>query len=108
MQASKAMRPKQVAECWGCGMSTMWRWVKELPDAPQPMRMSARLTVFDEGEVIRFRDSRKGIAAQGPKRDGAKWQKLATALDAFSDADVQAYLAAKATGQLPDAKKGQP
>jgi prophage regulatory protein len=61
-----SFRPKQAAEFLGIGSATFWRWAKERADFPKPRRLSARCTVFDQSELIAWRDAHmtKG-AAQG-------------------------------------------
>lgn len=56
-QASKSLRPKQAAEFLGIGLSTLWRKVKEDPDAPKPRKLSERVTYFLENELAQYRDS---------------------------------------------------
>lgn len=57
----KSYRPKQAAELLGIGTATLWRWIKERHDFPKPIRLSARCTVLDGGELLAWRD------AQGAK-----------------------------------------
>lgn len=57
-QFLKSLRPKQSAEYLGVGLSTLWRYAKELPDFPKPRKLSARCTVFDLDELKTWRDSR--------------------------------------------------
>ena len=58
--ASKSYRPKQAAELLGIGVATLWRWAKERADFPKPIRLSARCTVFDSGELVAWRDAQGG------------------------------------------------
>ncbi len=60
---NRSLRPKQAAEFLGVGVSTLWRWVKEQPDFPQPVRLSERVTVFAQGDLISYRESRAQKAA---------------------------------------------
>jgi prophage regulatory protein len=53
----ESVRPKQAAEMLGVGSATIWRWIKERPDFPQPRRLSARCTVFDSRELLAWRDA---------------------------------------------------
>lgn len=59
----KSIRPKQAAKYLGIALSTYWRWVKERPDFPKPIRLSARCTVADLGDLIAWRDSQGGKSA---------------------------------------------
>ena len=60
-----SLRPKHAAELLGIGRATFWRWVKERNDFPKPRRLSARCTVFDQAELIAWREShaQQGVAA---------------------------------------------
>ena len=49
-QPTKLLRVKQVAECTGLGVSTIWKYVK-LEQFPQPFKLSIRVTVWDSNEV---------------------------------------------------------
>lgn len=53
---TRSLRPRQAADFLGIGISTLWRWVKEDPDAPQPIRLSTRVTVFREADIVAWRD----------------------------------------------------
>lgn len=55
--ANKSLRPQQAAEFLGISIPTFWRWIKERPDFPRPIRLSARCTVVDQGELIAWRDA---------------------------------------------------
>lgn len=54
---SKSFRPPQAAQFLGIGTSTLWRWVKERPDFPRPVKLSERVTVFDSGELSAWRNA---------------------------------------------------
>ena len=54
---SQSIRPKTAAELLGIGTSTFWRWAKERQDFPKARRLSARCTVFDMNEIMRWRDA---------------------------------------------------
>ena len=62
MMQNKSLRPKQAADLLGVGPATLWRWAKQ-PDFPKSRKLSARCTVFDQDELIAWRDSK--IAAGG-------------------------------------------
>lgn len=53
---TKSYRPKQAAELLGIGTATLWRWIKERPDFPKPIRLSARCTVIPGDALIAWRD----------------------------------------------------
>jgi prophage regulatory protein len=58
---SRSLRPKQAAEFLGIGLSTLWRWSKcrRLEGFPQPLRLGPRTTVFEQSELVGFRDKQK-------------------------------------------------
>lgn len=60
----RSYRPKQAAELLGIGPATLWRWIKERKDFPQPKRLSARCTVLDGAELIAWRDAQGKGATQ--------------------------------------------
>jgi len=59
---SKSYRPKQAAEYLGIGNATLWRWIKERPDFPRPIRLSARCTVIPGDKLIAWRDAQAKVA----------------------------------------------
>ncbi|MGC4395160.1 helix-turn-helix transcriptional regulator [Hydrogenophaga sp. T2] len=61
---ARSYRPKQAAELLGIGTATLWRWIKERKDFPQPKRLSPRCTVLDGAELIAWRDAQGKEAAQ--------------------------------------------
>ncbi|MFZ5503987.1 MAG: helix-turn-helix transcriptional regulator [Pseudomonadota bacterium] len=58
---SKSLRPAQAAAFLGISRATLWRWSKEREDFPKPRRLSARCTVFDQAELIAWRDHQTGL-----------------------------------------------
>lgn len=54
----KGVRASRGSEILGCGESTYWRYTKEA-DFPKPMKLSARMTIWDEGELLAWRESRR-------------------------------------------------
>lgn len=59
-----SIRPRQAAELLGVSLPTLWRWAARRPDFPRARRLSPRCTVFDTGEVIRWRDARTKPAVE--------------------------------------------
>lgn len=47
-------RPAQSAVHLQIGVSTLWKWVKEKPDFPQPIKLSPRVTVFRIADLDAF------------------------------------------------------
>lgn len=54
---SQAIRAKQAADLLGIGLSTFWRWHKQRPNFPRGRKLSPRVTVFDQGNLIAWRDA---------------------------------------------------
>ena len=59
----KSLRPQQAANLLGIGRATLWRWNRERQDFPRARRLSARCTVFDESELIAWRDAQMASKA---------------------------------------------
>jgi prophage regulatory protein len=57
-QEISCLRAKRAAEILGIGESTLWRWVKETPDFPQPIRLGSRVTVWRTADLLAWRDAR--------------------------------------------------
>lgn len=57
----RAVRAKQAARLLGIGVSTLWRYLAIDPTFPRPRRLSPRCTVFVEGELLAWRDSKVPI-----------------------------------------------
>jgi prophage regulatory protein len=58
-----SLRPKHAAEFLGIGESTFWRWAKERPDFPKPIRLGTRTTVFPLDQLTAWRDAQGRKAA---------------------------------------------
>ncbi|MBK6008812.1 AlpA family phage regulatory protein [Ramlibacter ginsenosidimutans] len=53
-----SLRAAQAAPFLGISLPTFWRWVREKPDFPKPIRLSPRCTVFDADALLAWRDAR--------------------------------------------------
>jgi prophage regulatory protein len=53
----RGLRPQAAATLLGVARATILRWAKDRTDFPRPRRLSARCTIFDEGELIAWRDA---------------------------------------------------
>lgn len=53
-----SLRPQQAADLLGIGLSTLWQWSKARHDFPKPRRLSPKCTVFDQEELIAWRDAK--------------------------------------------------
>jgi predicted DNA-binding transcriptional regulator AlpA len=62
----RGLRPQQIADFFGVGLSTYWRWVSEKPGFPQPVRMSNRVTTTSLAECIAYRESLKNAVQAFP------------------------------------------
>jgi prophage regulatory protein len=62
----RSIRAREGAEILGCGLSTYWRYAKEDPTFPKKRALSPRMSVWDEDELIRWRDSK--VAPKDPER----------------------------------------
>lgn len=51
----KSLRPRQVAELLGIGLSTVWVWAKR-PDFPRARKIGPQVTIFDRDELLAWRD----------------------------------------------------
>lgn len=55
--SSKSLRPKQVADLLGISRTTVWKLSSTRPDFPRPIRLTPRVTVYDRGAVIAWRNA---------------------------------------------------
>jgi prophage regulatory protein len=60
---SCSLRPKDAAELLGIGHSTLWRWVKNKDGFPQPVKLSPGVSVFDQAELVAYRNSKRQVSA---------------------------------------------
>ncbi|MCX8085610.1 MAG: AlpA family phage regulatory protein [Rhodocyclaceae bacterium] len=61
------LRIAQIAERIGdIHPSHAWRMLRNDPEAPKPIKLGARLTVFDEAEVTRWIEGKVAAARQAP------------------------------------------
>ncbi len=68
--ASPSLRPRKAAEFLGIGESTLWRYIKELPDFPRPRKIGPRMTVLLQHELAAWRD--KGVPSAKQPEPGAR------------------------------------
>lgn len=59
---SKSLRPKQAADLLGIGRTTLWKLATTRPDFPRPSRLTPRVTVYDRGALIAWRNAQAGSA----------------------------------------------
>ncbi len=50
------VRPKEICEMIGIGISTFWRWTKR-EDFPQKISLSARCSVWKKEEILNYFNS---------------------------------------------------
>jgi len=60
-QPSTSLRAPKAAALLGIAVPTLWRWTKNRPDFPKPIKLSARVTVWDAAQLESWR------TAQGDK-----------------------------------------
>ena len=48
------LRASQVASVLGLSVPSVWRMAKDNADFPKPFKLSARVTVWDEAELLAF------------------------------------------------------
>lgn len=56
---TRYIRLPQVCATTGTSSTTVWRWTRNNPEFPKPIRLSAGCTVWDEDELIAWIDARK-------------------------------------------------
>ena len=58
------VRPPQARALLGnIGNTTLWRWVKERPDFPRPIKLSQKVTVFKLDDLIEWREKQGEVTA---------------------------------------------
>jgi predicted DNA-binding transcriptional regulator AlpA len=62
MNKERQLSTKETAERLKCAMSTLWRWMKEIPDFPPIVRAGPRKRFFYESDVAAYIERRKGAA----------------------------------------------
>lgn len=50
-EQGRALRPAKAAEHIGVGVATLWRYARNYPDFPQPVKLSPRCTIFFESQL---------------------------------------------------------
>ena len=50
----QAIRPPRAAQKFGFSLATLWRKTKEDPTFPQPVKISANITIFFEDEIDQY------------------------------------------------------
>jgi predicted DNA-binding transcriptional regulator AlpA len=53
--------PRQCAKRVGCHPITLYRWMKNIPDFPRPIRISPNRIAFFDDEVTRYIDTRPRV-----------------------------------------------
>lgn len=68
--AHESLRPKDAAKLLGVSVATFWRWLASKPDMPPARRLSKGVTVFDRGELLRWRDAQPGVSIDAKRAPG--------------------------------------
>lgn len=63
VNASRFLSVKHIAGRLGVSPATIWRWAREVPDFPKPVRLSAGCTRWREAELVEFEESRMRAGA---------------------------------------------
>lgn len=61
---NQSARAKRAAKLLDIGVSTFWRYARERADFPKPRRLSARCTLWDEPELLAWRDAHLSTGAK--------------------------------------------
>lgn len=48
------LRAREASDHFQISTSTLWHWVKNRPDFPQPLKAGARVTLFDIEEIEQY------------------------------------------------------
>jgi prophage regulatory protein len=62
-QQANSLRPNGAAKFLGIGRSTLYKWAKERPDFPQPIKLGTRTTVWPADQLTAWRDAQAGKGA---------------------------------------------
>jgi predicted DNA-binding transcriptional regulator AlpA len=62
---TRAVRLPRVGDITGDSRSTTWRRVRDDPSFPRPFKLSAGTTVWDEGEILDWIESKKAQQRAG-------------------------------------------
>ncbi len=65
---TRAIRLDRVCDLTGASRSTIWRRVLDDPDFPKPFKLSAGITVWDEGEVFHWLVTKKKAGSRANAR----------------------------------------
>lgn len=55
----RGVRLVTVCQMLNASPATIWRWVKTNPGFPQPIKLSAAVTAWDEAELLEWLDAKK-------------------------------------------------
>lgn len=60
--SKRKLRPAQLAAKLGVSVPTVWRYARNNPAFPRPIKLSERVTFFDEHQVDQYLDSLRTVA----------------------------------------------
>ena len=97
----RGIRPAKAAEKLGVSLPTLWRYSRTVADFPEAVKLSAAVTVFDEGELDAYVERRR-LAVIPQRKIGASDVKARDAASALgcrlvsdlSPAELAAWTAA--------------
>lgn len=59
-KAKEYIRVKQLAPKLAVSEPTIWRWLKQNPDFPKPLRLSNRVTAWKISEIESWAEAKRG------------------------------------------------
>jgi predicted DNA-binding transcriptional regulator AlpA len=59
LEKTVMLTDKEVARELGCGTTSVWSWVKLIPNFPRPYKVGPKATRFMKDEVEAYRESRR-------------------------------------------------
>ena len=54
MNSDRMLTVRETAEFLGCGKSTLWRWMKTIPDFPPIVRLGIRKRGFKVSDLLAY------------------------------------------------------
>ena len=67
IHTQRLLRPRHAADKLGTSVGSIWRFVRDNPEFPRPVKLSDRITVFNEAELDAFIAARKAAATEAPQ-----------------------------------------
>ena len=74
-QATGFLTVEQVAKRFGVSRATVWRWVKSVPDFPEPVKLSAGTSRWTEEQLRKFEHHAETRSVDKAQTSGFKVRK---------------------------------